>query len=189
MFEALFAYPLLPFFVFFARICDVTLGTLRIIFISKGKKYLAPLFGFVEVFIWIIVISRILESSQNDIICYIAYAAGYATGSFVGMLVEERLALGTQLIRIFTKKDGGELVSMLNKHNYGATSAIGEGVAGNVHIVETVVNRKNGKQAEQLIASYDDKAFYVISDVRSVQHGIFPSSGSNNTIRRWRQGK
>ena len=189
MFDALFNYPLLPFFVFFARICDVTLGTLRIIFISKGKKHLAPIFGFIEVFIWIVVISRILESSQNDIICYIAYAGGYAAGSFVGLSVEERIALGAQLIRIFTKRDGKELVSIFNKYNYGATTAVGEGVEGNVHIVESVINRKNSKQVQQLIANYDEKAFYVISDVRSVKRGIFPSLSSSNIGLRWRIGK
>ena len=76
MFETLLDYPWLPFFVFFARICDVTLGTLRIVFISKGKKFLAPIFGFIEVLIWIAIIGQILEHAAGDIICYIAYAAG-----------------------------------------------------------------------------------------------------------------
>ncbi len=128
MFETLFSYPLLPFFVFMARICDVTLGTLRIIFISKGKKVLAPIFGFIEVFIWITVIGQILKHSDGDIVCYIAYAAGYATGSFVGMLVEERLALGLHLIRVFTKKNGEELTRSLNMHKFGATTTTGKGV-------------------------------------------------------------
>lgn len=177
MFETLFSYPFLPFFVFFARICDVTLGTLRIIFISKGKKFLAPLFGFIEVFIWITVIGQVLEYSAGDLICYLAYAAGYAAGSYVGMRVEERLALGTQLIRIFTKKDGGELVRLLNKNNYGATTVRGEGVEGEVAIIETFVSRKRSRYVQTLISDYDSSAFYVISDVRSVKRGIFLDNG------------
>ncbi len=188
MFETLFSYPFLPFFVFFARICDVTLGTLRIIFISKGKKLLAPVFGFVEVLIWITVIGQVLEHSAGDFICYVAYAGGYATGSFVGMLVEERLALGLHLIRVFTKKSGVELVHLLNTNNFGATTASGKGEEGDVCIVETIVNRKNSEQAQELITDYDEAAFYVVSDVRSVQRGIF-SGGRSNPFTRWRIGK
>jgi uncharacterized protein YebE (UPF0316 family) len=146
---------------------------LRIIFISKGKHFLAPLFGFVEVFIWIMVIGQILEYAAGDIVCYLFYAAGYATGSFVGIIVEERLALGTQLVRVYTKKSGEELMRLLNKNKYGATTSMGEGVAGGVSIVETFVSRKNSQCVQELVNAYDPLAFYVISDVRSVRHGIF----------------
>ncbi len=186
MLDTLFAYPYLPFLVFLARICDVTLGTMRIIFISKGKKYLAPLVGFCEVFIWILVISRILAVS-NDFVCYIAYAGGYATGSLIGMLVEERLAIGTLLIRVYTKKHGKELVHTLNKEGFGATISYGEGVEGEVSIVQTVINRKKSKKVEKIIHHFDSQAFYVTSDVRAVQRGIFPDEAG--LLRRWRIGK
>lgn len=188
MFDTLFSYPFLPFLVFLARICDVTLGTLRIIFISKGKKLLAPLFGFVEVFIWIAVIGQILEYASGDIICYFAYAAGYATGSYVGMRVEERLALGTQLIRIFTKKNGYDLVRLLNKNHFGATVTRGEGVGGEVYIIETFVNRKNSLNVQEVIGCFDSSAFYVVSDVRSVRRGIFLDN-SGSIFSRGRIGK
>ncbi len=184
--ETLFAYPYLPFLIFFARICDVTLGTMRIIFISKGKKYLAPVVGFLEVLIWIVVISQILTQT-NDWICYIAYAAGYATGSFVGMQVEERLAMGTLLIRVFTKKQGKLLVSKLNEAGFGATISIGEGIEGEVAIIETVINRKKTVMAEKIITAFDPQAFHVVSDIRTVQRGIFPAE--SGFIRRWRVGK
>ncbi|MDR3132805.1 MAG: DUF2179 domain-containing protein [Prevotellaceae bacterium] len=186
MLDTLFNYPYLPFLVFFARICDVTLGTLRIIFISKGKKYLAPLVGFLEVFIWIVVISRILEAS-SDLVCYVAYAGGYAAGSFIGMHVEERLAIGTLLISVFTKKDGKPLVAQLNHAGYGATINKGEGMEGEVSVVQTVVNRKKSDRVLQIITQFDPKVFYVVSDVRMVQHGIFPSEAG--FLRRWRVGK
>jgi uncharacterized protein YebE (UPF0316 family) len=186
MSDTLLNYPYLPFLVFFARICDVTLGTMRIIFISKGKKYLAPLVGFFEVFIWIVVISRIL-SEANDFICYVAYAGGYATGSIVGMWVEERLAIGTLLIRVYTKKAGRDLLTVLNKEKIGATLTVGEGIEGAVHIIQTVVNRKNSAHVEALITTFDAQAFYVITDVRAVQRGIFPDRSGH--FKRWRIGK
>ena len=188
MFETLFSYPWLPFFVFFARISDVTLGTLRIVFISKGKKFLAPIFGFVEVLIWIAVIGQLLEHSAGDWVCYVAYAAGYATGSFIGMSVEERLALGLHLIRVFTKKSGAELAQLLNTANFGATTITGQGVEGDVRIVETIVSRKHSKKAQAIISDYDATAFCVVSEVRSVRRGIF-ASARGSIFGRWRVGK
>ena len=82
---------LLPFIIFFGRIIDVSLGTLRIIFVSKGEKYKAPIIGFFEVLIWIVVISEIF-SRANDFIAYLSYAGGYATGNFVGILIEQKIA-------------------------------------------------------------------------------------------------
>jgi uncharacterized protein YebE (UPF0316 family) len=102
-------------------------------------------------------------------------------------LVEERLAIGTLLIRVYTKKAGKELLSALNKAGFGATLTMGEGIEGSVNIVQTVVNRKNSVQVEERIKAFDANAFYVISDVRTVQHGIFPDR--SKIFRRWRIGK
>jgi uncharacterized protein YebE (UPF0316 family) len=95
----LFGYLILPLLIFFARICDVSIGTMRIIFVSKGKKNIAPLLGFFEVLIWIIVISKIMQN-LNNYVNYVAYAAGFATGNLVGMIIEEKLAVGVQMIRV-----------------------------------------------------------------------------------------
>ena len=169
--------PILPLLIFCARICDVTLGTLRIIFISKGKKGLAPLVAFFEVLIWIIVISELL-SQTGSLLSYVCYAGGYATGSFVGMYVEERLAMGIQLLQIYTKKPADELQQHLNRANFGATIIKGEGVNGPVNIMNTVVNRKNLPQVESIINQFDPDVFYALYDAKTVQRGIFPIIGS-----------
>jgi uncharacterized protein YebE (UPF0316 family) len=187
MFETLFEYPYLPFLIFFARICDVTIGTLRIIFVSKGMKRVAPFLGFFEVLIWIVVISQILTKA-NDWICYIAYASGYATGNYIGMMIEERLAMGIYLVRVFTLNKGDELVRILNSKNFGATCMKGRGMSKEVDVVETVVSRKNIIAVESSIKEFDPDAFFVIEDVRSTQKGIFPSKNIS-LLRRWRIGK
>ena len=122
----IFSYGLLPAFIFIARVCDVSLGTLRIIFVSKGNKQIAPFLGFFEVLIWIVAISRIMQNLDNYL-TYIAYAGGFATGNYVGMLIEERLAMGIQMIRVFTNKKAEELVQSLNSRGYGATSVKAQG--------------------------------------------------------------
>lgn len=187
MFDFLDVYPwLLPFIIFFGRIIDVTLGTLRIIFVSKGAKNIAPVIGFVEVFIWIVIISQIL-SRANDMVSYLSYAAGYATGNYVGILIENRIAYGILLCRIYTQKNGKELVQMLNKLNIGATMTHGTGSTNEVDIIETVVDRKEMKTLARLLTEFDNNIFYVVEDVRTKKNGIFPKR--KTILSRWRIGK
>ena len=173
MFAIFDSYPwLLPVVIFFGRICDVTLGTLRIIFVSKGERYKAPIVGFFEVFIWVVIISQIFANT-NSLISYIAYAGGYATGNFVGILVENKIAFGYQLLRVYTKKDAPELLRILNKKNIGATMIKGEGAVSQVHIFEIVISRKLLNETIDIITAFDQDAFYLIEDIRSKQKGIF----------------
>lgn len=173
MFDFLDVYPwLLPIIIFFGRICDVTLGTLRIIFVSKGEKGKAPIVGFFEVFIWVVVISQVL-SHANDIIAYIAYAAGYAAGNYVGILVENKIGFGYQLYRVYARKNGQELAQLLNKSGFGSTYIKAEGALSEIDLVETVVSRKSGKRVVEIINEFDPEAFYLVEDIRSKQRGIF----------------
>ena len=178
MFEFLEIYPwLTPMIIFFGRICDVTLGTLRIIFVSKGEKKKAPVVGFFEVFIWVIVISQIF-SNANDIVAYLSYAGGYAAGKFVGIMVENKIAIGFLLFRIYTKKDGAELTRLLNDNGFGSTCLKGEGAISEVSVIETVVSRKSEKKVVRLVNLFDPDAFYLVEDVRSKQRGIFSAAGA-----------
>ena len=190
----LFSYGLLPILIFLARICDVSIGTMRIIFVSKGKKYIAPLLGFFEVLIWITVVSKVMQNLDNYI-NYIAYAAGFATGNFVGMIIEERLALGIQMIRVFAYQDGNSLVQSLNGNGFGATSVEAQGARENVQLIYTIVHRNDMEKVIGLINDFNPKAFYSIEDVKATSEGIFPPKRPNtafpfiNIIRRWRGGK
>lgn len=167
------AYPwVLPLATFFGRICDVSLGTLRIICVSKGQKNIAPLIGFFEVFIWVIIIAQIL-SRANDLISYIAYAGGYAAGTFIGMSIEERLAFGFVKYRVFTMRNGLDLVNLLNKAGFGSTLVHGEGSVSDIDIIETVIGRHDTKKVVRVIEEFDPKAFTLVEDIRAKQLGIF----------------
>ena len=170
-----FTYIILPLIIFVARICDVSLGTLRIIFTSKGFRKVAPVLGFFEVFIWIIVISQLL-SSVNSWIAYIAFAGGFAAGNFIGIKIEERIAIGTLLVRITMSKDASELMNMLNDNGFGTTRIEADGAKGKVNIVMSVVSRKSIHDIRKILANYDENLFYSIEDVRSVTKGVFPTS-------------
>jgi uncharacterized protein YebE (UPF0316 family) len=190
----LFSYLILPLLIFLARICDVSIGTMRIIFVSKGKKNLAPILGFFEVLIWIIAISKIMQNLDNYV-NYVAYAGGFATGNLIGMIIEERLAMGILMIRVFAHEKGLELVSTLNSSGYGATVVEAHGAREKVHLIYTIVHRKELDSVIQVINEFNPKAFYTIEDVRSVNEGIFNTRRTGsffdlpNILKEWRKGK
>lgn len=169
-----FDYLILPLLIFFARICDVTIGTLRIVMISKGQKKLAPILGFFEVLIWLIAIGRIMQNLDNWV-CYIFYAAGFATGNYIGMLLEERLAVGISQIQIITGQDASGLVRALIKAGYGITSHPAEGGASGkaVSIIYCIVKRSELDKVAAIVNAHHPEAFYAFADVRYVNKNLF----------------
>jgi uncharacterized protein YebE (UPF0316 family) len=168
-----FTYVILPILIILARICDVTIGTIRIIVLSRGHKYLAPLLGFFEVLIWITVTAKIIQNLHNPI-CYFAYAGGFALGNLVGIIVEERLAMGIVVIRVITNQDASRLITRLRNDGYGVTSIPAQGSMGLVHVIFTVVKRCHLDEVEAMIREFNPQAFYSIEDVRYVSKGVFP---------------
>lgn len=169
----------LPVLIFFARVVDVSLGTIRIIFVSRGKRYLAPVLGFVEVFIWVSIISQITRSAQG-LPAYLAYAAGFAAGNYVGMLIEDRLALGTVIVRIILANGAETLVRNLALAGYGVTRVEGQGTTGPVQLIYTLVKRKNLPAVLGIIHQTAPKVFLSIEEVRSTEQGVFPTSSGNS---------
>lgn len=166
-------YPwALPLAIFMGRICDVSLGTLRILFVAKGEKKIAPIIGFLEVFIWVVIIAQVL-SRANDLISYLAYAGGYGAGTYIGLCIEERIAFGYAKYRVFTVQNGLDLVRLLNRSGYGSTMIHGEGSVSEIDIIETVINRQDAKTVERIIECFDPKAFCLVEDIRAKQLGIF----------------
>ncbi|MEN6609471.1 MAG: DUF2179 domain-containing protein [Methanoregulaceae archaeon] len=173
-----FAWVVLPIFIFLARICDVSLGTIRVIFISKGIKYLAPLIGFFEVIIWLIAISQVMQNLTNPI-SYIAYGAGFACGTFIGMSIEERLSIGLSLIRIIIREDARDLMDDLRRKNYGVTSIDAEGATGQVEVLLMVAKRQDLGDIVATVKIHHPSAFYTIEDVRTAKEGVFPQREGN----------
>lgn len=168
-----FAWVILPLLIFLSRIADVSLGTVRLIFVSRGMKYVAPIVGFFEVLIWILVIGQIMQHLSNPI-CYVAYAGGYATGNFVGIHVAEKLSLGMVLIRVITPREMGGLVECLKERRYGVTCMDGQGANGPVDIIFTIVPRRDVGTVVGLLKQFNPQAFYTIEDVDFAERGVFP---------------
>jgi len=168
-----FAWVVLPILIFLSRIADVSIGTVRLILVSRRLKYLAPLAGFFEVLIWILAIGQIMQHLTNPL-CYIAYAGGFATGNFVGILMAEKLSLGMVLIRIITPQQADSLVECLCGRHYGITRLDGQGANGPVEVVFTIVPRREAAAVVELVKKFNPQAFYSVEEVDSVARGVFP---------------
>jgi uncharacterized protein YebE (UPF0316 family) len=169
----LFEWVILPVLIFCARICDVSLGTIRVIFITKGVRYLAPLIGFFEVIIWLLAIGQVMNNLTN-VASYIAYGGGFAMGTFIGMLIEEKISLGLTSVRIITKEEPSQLINYLRSQNYGVTTVDGEGATGQVKMVFSIIRRQDLLKVIDVIKKLHPGAFYSIEDVKSVSEGVFP---------------
>ena len=189
-----FKWVILPVLIFCARVVDVSIGTIRIIFVSKGMKVLAPLCGFFEILIWLVAIGKVMQNFSNPIY-YIAYAGGFATGNFAGILIEEKLALGLCVLRIITRKDATQLIEFLRAAGYGVTTMDAKGASGPVQIIFTVVRRYDIGEIDGVIQKYNPKAFYSVEDVKFVSEGAFPlmkpwyRRGFPGSFRLYRKGK
>lgn len=167
-----YSWIILPLIIFFSRVCDVSLGTLRHVFISKGLRKIVPVLGFFEVLIWIVVVAQVMKN-LNNVACYLAWAGGFATGTYVGLRIEERLALGLQVIRIITNQNSDALIKALKEKNHGVTILDAHGGMGPVKMIFTIIKRKNVRKVEKMIAHYNPNAFYSIEDIKNAKQGVF----------------
>jgi uncharacterized protein YebE (UPF0316 family) len=183
----------IPFLIFVARIIDVTIGTARVIFVSRGYRILAAAAGFVEVLIWLLAIGQIMKNLSNPL-CYIAYASGFAMGNYLGIALAERLSLGFVLIRVVINQNAEALIESFKKSEYGVTSIDGTGAYGPVNIVFTIVPRHQIDRIVRIIQQFNPQAFYSIEEVGRVSANRLHAprtamSGLIEVFRPLRKGK
>jgi uncharacterized protein YebE (UPF0316 family) len=168
----LYNWVVLPMLIALARVMDVTVGTIRLIFVSRGYKYLAPILGFVEVIIWLLAIGQIMQQLDN-FMSYIGYGAGFALGNYIGIILVEKMSIGTVVIRIIPKKDTADLIAHLREANYGVTAVDAIGKSGPVQMLFSIVKKKDLADALSIINQHNPHAFYTIEEVQRVNEGYF----------------
>ncbi len=156
---------LLPILIFFARIADVSLGTLRITMVSRGYKWQSALLGFFEVLIWVIVVAQLL-ANLNSWINYVAYAAGFSAGTFIGLYIEDKMKVGTVLVRIITLNKSEALIEALKEAGVAVTSIDAKGGFNDVKIIFTVLKRKRLNKVFNIVKEIDPEAFFSTEDVK-----------------------
>lgn len=170
------ALAVIPLLIFCARLLDVSLSTIRIILVSRGMRRIAPFIGFFEALIWLFAISQVMQHLDHWI-NYVAYAGGFAAGTWMGIFLEGRIALGLLAVRIITQDDATDLLQRLRDEKFGATDFAARGIKGNVRLIFTIIQRRDYERLIRIIEETHPKAFISTSDVRSVREGFIPRRG------------
>lgn len=167
--------------IILARISDVTLGTIRTMAIVNGRRGLAWGLGFFEVLIWIYAVSAVLRDGIQSPVVAIAYALGFATGNYVGITVEQMLAHGEQVVRIFTRC-GPEMASSIRRLGFGVTQLEGEGRDGRVDVLFVKSRRKDTQKVTAYAREFDASCFYTVDNIR-YSSDMVSASAQHSTLR------
>ncbi|MFZ7130821.1 MAG: DUF5698 domain-containing protein [Eubacteriales bacterium] len=164
---------LIYFFIFFGKILEVTLSTIRIVLINRGEKLKGSLIAFIEIIIWLLIINSVLKTINEDIIKFILYALAYAAGNYLGVLIEEKLAIGLSSIQVILPLNkAGAACQMLREHHFGVTTIEGEGVKDKRDILIIHLKRKRINEAVKLIQYHVENAVITINDVKAIRGGF-----------------
>jgi len=158
--------------IFVLRMVDITLYTIRITMVVRGRKLYAWIFGFFQAIVFVTVIRAVLGGLDNWL-NIIGYAAGFATGNVIGMLIEGKLAIGITHLRVVSPSRGAELVDRLREAGYAATEVAARGLQGTVGVINCSVKRKEAREVSRLVAEIDDQAYITAEDVRLIWRGFW----------------
>lgn len=163
---------LLPIVIFGLRVADMTLDTLRVLFVLRGRKALAWFLGFAQSAIWVVAISSVLRHVDN-LWNVVGYAGGFATGTVIGMLIEERLAIGHGHVRVISPSRGSALAEAIRASGYAVTELAGRGRDGTVAILTCSVRRRDVQRLTRSVHTLDPEAFVTVEDVRPLHRGYW----------------
>jgi uncharacterized protein YebE (UPF0316 family) len=174
-------WVVIPLLICLARIMDVSIGTLRIVFVSKGEKTISPILGFFEVLIWIVAMGQVMQNLSSPA-AYIGWAVGFAIGNYAGVAIEQKLALGQVVIRVISTEPAHELMDDLEKMNYRTVCINAESGEGPKNVLFSIVKRKNIPKILPLITQRMPTAFYTIEGIQQFSDAL---PATENTKRTW----
>lgn len=162
-------------FIFLARVSDVTLATIRTLMVVQGRKVQAAIIGFFEVSIYVTALSKVVGSLDN-VGNLLAYALGFSCGNFVGITIENRIALGNLEAQVVLKRDNNvELIEKLRESGFGITVLEGQGREGTREILQMAINRKDLEKLKGIVYGYDEEAFITVNSISPISGGYFSS--------------
>ena len=158
--------------IFILRVSDMTLDTLRMLFVVRGRKGIAWTLGFFQAGIFVVAITSVLNNLDNPL-SIVGYAAGFATGNVAGMWIEERLAVGHLRLNIISPTRGAAVATALREASFGVTEIPARGRDGVVSLLSVSVLRKDMARAEEVVREADPDAFMTAEDVRPMRRGFW----------------
>jgi uncharacterized protein YebE (UPF0316 family) len=180
----LFDLPWGPVLIFGLRVADVSIDTMRVLFAVRGKRYHAASLGFFQALIFILVVGNVLQH-LGSIWHVLGYAAGFATGTLVGVQIENAVAYGLSTVRIVSPNGGVEIANALRERGYGATEVAGYGRDGTVEIVDSVVHRSHLDEVMDIVDRWDSQAFVTVEEPKILRGGSFATRARWVHVPEW----
>lgn len=161
--------------VFFVRIIDVSMGTCRTLVTVKGKKGLASMIGFFEVFIWFVIVREALNTESTSLFIALSYAGGYATGTYLGSIISEKIIKGNFGVQVITSKKDDELIALLKGNGFGVSviDVKSEKEQNEKYMLFIEINKVKFEELKKLIKKHDPNAFIVVNETKAVYNGYF----------------
>jgi uncharacterized protein YebE (UPF0316 family) len=175
------AGPWGPILIFFLRLTDVSMATVRTLLIHRGRAWV-PVIGFFEMCVWVVAVGATV-TNLTSVAHLLAFAGGFAAGNWLGIRIEERMALGLAILRVFVKEAGNEVASFLRAAGFGVTVTEGQGKDGPVYILHLAIFRREVPRVTELLEVECPDAFVVVEEPRTVQRG-FMGANRRRALRR-----
>lgn len=170
MLDVLFGGPLGPLFIFGLRIVDVSLATIRTLLAMRNARMAVPILGFFESLIWVLAVGTAIQHLDSPL-HLLGYAGGFASGTVVGLWIEDKLALGLATIQVISRDGGVEVAEALREMGFGVTEFAGQGREGRVEVVQTVIRRRQIRDALAVVDAWDPDAFVSVEEPRTIRRG------------------
>jgi uncharacterized protein YebE (UPF0316 family) len=165
--------PLLAgLFVFTMRVIDMSLDTLRLLFVMRGRKFLAGGIGVIQAAVFILAVSTVLKGPL-DPLTVAGYALGFGAGVVIGMMVEQRLALGYSMLRVYSPTYGAAIAEALRAANFAVTEFVAQGRDGEITVVNSAIARRDIGKAQDITRQIDPGAFITVDEIQPLQRGYF----------------
>lgn len=159
----------LCFKIFCARLLDVSISTFRTMIMVRGEKLISAFLAFLEVFIWFYAARTALTTEVIGLYIPISYSLGYATGSFIGMLLSEKFIKGILGVQIITRKNPANLIKAIKKHNIGVSEIKLSGEKKSMLYIQ--IKSDKLENLKEIIMKYDENAFINVNDTKYVTNG------------------
>lgn len=160
-------------FIFFARVIDVSLSTIRMLMVVQGRRVQAAMVGFFESIIYISALGKVM-GSLNDPWKLLTYGLGFACGNIVGITIENKIALGNLDAQIILEDTGSdELINILRENKFGVTVLEGQGREGSKEVLKIALNRKDLKRLKKIVYDFDEKIFITVNSINPIGGGYF----------------
>jgi uncharacterized protein YebE (UPF0316 family) len=167
--ELIFGYLL----IFVARLVDVSMATMRTLMVVQGRRWPAAIIGFFEITIYVLALGKVVNNLSNPF-NLLSYSLGFATGNFVGITIENKIALGKLAVKIILKTEqNDDLIDGLRGEGFGVTVVSGEGREGTREILNIIIDRKRLQKLRDVLSEYDDTAFITVNSINPISGGYF----------------